>query len=74
MLIDVRTEEEFTQAHHETAVHIPLDTMQQADLPCGKDEHIILHCRSGARAQAAKEILESRGYTNVTLKDGTGAY
>lgn len=74
MLIDVRTKEEYEEGHHDGAVSIPLDTLQDISLPCGTDEEITLYCRSGGRAHVAQQILTSKGYTNVQLRNGTGAY
>jgi phage shock protein E len=69
MLIDVRTQEEFEEAHAQEVTHIPLDQILEnnlgpiADLP--KDTELHLHCRSGGRSGRAAEYLTSLGYTNV---------
>lgn len=74
MLIDVRTKEEYEDSHHDTAVNIPLDEIETHTFDNAPDAEMILYCRSGARAIFAKELLEKRGFTNVSLLNGTGAY
>jgi rhodanese-related sulfurtransferase len=36
----------------------------------GKDQHIVIHCRSGARATSAVSYLVTQGYTNVYNAQG----
>ena len=35
------------------------------EIPVGKDEEIVVHCKSGARSQRASQELKAAGYTNV---------
>lgn len=74
MLIDVRTPEEYNENHHDGAVNIPVDQLATCELAMPQDTEIVVHCRSGARAQAAQQILAQRGFTNVSLLNGTGAF
>lgn len=74
MLIDVRTKEEYTEAHHDTAINIPLNELETHALTVPLNEPIVIHCRSGARAQAGLDILKKRGFTNLSLRNDTGAY
>ena len=66
-LLDVRTEDEFYEAHIEGAILIPdfeIAARAEGDLP-DKGALIFIYCRSGRRsALAAKEML-GMGYTNV---------
>jgi phage shock protein E len=73
MLIDVRSADEFTAGHKDTAMNIPVNIIMQASIPVPKDHPIELYCRSGSRAKMAQLILKHRGFTNVSLLDGTGA-
>lgn len=71
LIIDVREPYEFKTGHVKNAVNIPLQNIIKgggnlADIP--KDTKIIVYCRTGNRSEAAKDILESKGYTNV--RDG----
>ena len=73
VVIDVRTPEEFATGHVEGAINIPYDAIKP-NLPAlariGKDENILLYCRSGRRSAIARESLAELGYRN--LQDGGG--
>lgn len=73
MLIDVRTADEFNAGHLDGAVNIPVQIIVKAVIPVPKDNSIELYCRSGSRAKMAQLILGHRGFTNVSLLNGTGA-
>ena len=67
IIIDARTEEEFTEGHIENAILIPeYEIAQRAEkeLP-DKDALILVYCRSGRRSKIASEELVKLGYTNV---------
>lgn len=66
--IDVRTPEEFAAGHPEGALLIPHDqiaSLISEQIP-DKDADIQLYCRSGRRADVARDILLQMGYTRVT--------
>jgi adenylyltransferase/sulfurtransferase len=46
---------------------IPLGQIESrlSDIPVGKNDEIIVHCKSGARSQKASLALKAAGYTNV---------
>ena len=46
---------------------IPLGQLgdRMGDIPVGKNDEILIHCRSGARSQKAALQLKEAGYTNV---------
>lgn len=67
MIIDVRTEEEFNDGHVEGATNISVTDIGTAKLSFDFEEKVEVYCATGARAMAAKEILEKRGFTNVDL-------
>ena len=65
-LYDVRTPEEFAAGFFAEATNLPLQDIQQGKLPdIPKDQKIYLYCRSGNRSGQAKQILASKGYTDV---------
>ncbi len=66
-IIDVRTQEEWRHGHVEGSILLPIDTLAIGKLPdLPKDARIYLYCRSGNRSELAKQILSSKGFTNVT--------
>ncbi len=67
ILLDVRTEEEFTESRIEGAVLIPdteIADRAPDELP-DKDARIFVYCRTGRRSAAAAIALINMGYTNV---------
>jgi phage shock protein E len=66
-VIDVRTDAEWAEGHHPAAMHMPHTTILEgkgfADLD--KNKPVVLYCRSGARAERAKDFLAAQGFTNV---------
>ena len=67
VILDVRTEEEFTEGHIENAILIPdyeIATKAEEILK-DKNQLILVYCRSGNRSKKASEALVDLGYTNV---------
>ena len=65
-LVDVRTPQEFAAGHVVGSVNIPVDEIG-ANLDKFEDKgNIIVFCRSGARAETAKDLLQKNGVKNVT--------
>lgn len=67
ILLDVRTPEEYAQAHIPGAVLIPdyeLEARAAEELP-NRGQMILVYCRSGRRSKAAAELLERLGYTCI---------
>lgn len=66
-VIDVRSDAEWEEGHHPDALHLPhtliLDGKGFADLD--KTKPVVLYCRSGGRAQRAKDYLVAQGFTDV---------
>ncbi len=73
VVIDVRTPEEFATGHVEGAINIPYDTIKP-NLPAlariGKDENVLLYCRSGRRSAIAMQTMSELGYRK--LQNGGG--
>lgn len=67
VLLDVRTIDEFNEAHIDGAVLVPYDAIDQYldRLPEDKDTTIIIYCRSGRRSAIAADTLIGMGYTQV---------
>ena len=67
VILDVRTEEEFNEAHIEGAVLIPdyeIGTKAESILN-DKEQLILVYCRSGRRSKNAAKELATLGYKNV---------
>lgn len=65
-ILDVREPHEY-QIVNLGAPLIPLGQLpaRLSEIPVGKNEEIIVHCRSGARSQKASLELKAAGFTNV---------
>ena len=72
-LIDIRERREWEQHHFKCAIHIPLSDLAKgigvATLKEIKkaDKKIYIHCRSGARARKAQEILAQYGCREIHI-------
>jgi phage shock protein E len=66
-IIDVRTQAEFKGGHHPNALHVPHTTILDGNGfdNLDKTKPVVLYCRSGGRAEQAKNYLEAQGFTNV---------
>ncbi|MDF0533601.1 rhodanese-like domain-containing protein [Shewanella yunxiaonensis] len=66
-VIDVRTAEEFAAGHLPEAHNIPYEQIIAGveKLNIGKDQPVVVYCRSGHRAGIAKTALEKSGYTQI---------
>jgi phage shock protein E len=66
-VIDVRTVAEFKDGHHPDAVHLPHTTILDGKGfdTLDKTNPVVLYCRSGGRAEQAKNYLAAQGFSNV---------
>ena len=67
VIIDARTESEFSGGHIPNAILIPeyeISARAENEIP-DKDTLILVYCRSGRRSKIAAEALVKLGYTNV---------
>ena len=67
VILDVRTEEEFSEAHIDGAILIPdYEIRAKAEsILTDKEQLILVYCRSGRRSKLAANELVTLGYTNV---------
>ncbi len=72
ILLDVRTQDEFSQGYIEGATLIPVQVLADnlAKLKSLKSKKIIVYCHSGNRSVAASRILIKNGFTPLNLKGG----
>lgn len=75
LVIDVRTAGEFMGGAFPNAINIPLDDIMagKADIGDNTEREIIVYCASGARSAYAQQVLEQKGFTNVTNGGGIAA-
>jgi rhodanese-related sulfurtransferase len=75
LVVDVRTPGEFMTGAFPDAINIPLDdiTAGKADFGTNTSREIIVYCASGARSAYAMQVLQQRGFTNVTNGGGIAA-
>lgn len=67
IILDVRTPEEFAEAHIPNAINVPNEVIGEDAIPelPKEDQMIFVYCRSGNRSKQASEKLVNLGYTNV---------
>ena len=66
VIVDVRTKEEYAEAHLKEAINIPYDEInKETDLD--KTKTILVYCKSGNRSNIAYETLKDLGYTVYDL-------
>lgn len=72
ILIDVRSEYEYSLAHASTSVSMPINTLYDgwSRLPRNKDKEIYIICSSGRLAGVAYDFLEHQGFRNIKRIEG----
>lgn len=71
-VLDVRSPAEFETVHIPGSYNVPLDTLREHrdELAQQLDDHIVLVCRSGMRAQQAERAFGDVGLANVHVLEG----
>jgi rhodanese-related sulfurtransferase len=67
VIIDVRTEKEFSEGSYPGAINLPIGDFKLSDYLEFRNDNIGLVCFSGARARDVKKFLETEGFQYVTL-------
>ena len=81
ILLDVREPAEFATLHIPGSINVPRGVLEQScewdydetvpELAAGREQEIVVICRSGKRSVLAADMLLRMGYTNVvSLKTG----
>lgn len=74
-LIDVREYPEFAGGHIEGSELVPLGTLGRVSEGWAREEPLTLVCRSGRRAEEARQALAAKGFTSLdVLKGGVEAW
>jgi len=81
VLLDVREPAEFSMLHIPGSINVPRGVLEQSCewdydetvplLAAGRDQEIVLICRSGKRSTLAADVMQKMGFSNViSLKTG----
>ena len=76
-LLDVRTSEEYAEAHLDKAINIDVKKqrfMDQAVERLDTTKVVAVYCRSGRRSANAAEMLAEKGFKAVNLEGGIIAW
>ena len=74
LILDVRSKGEYAGGHIKGSINIPVDQLGNDLLRLkAKDKPIITCCASGMRSASAKNILKSKGFTEVYNGGGWGS-
>lgn len=71
-LLDVRTAEEFAQAHIPSAINMDVNAENFDEMikSLDKNKTVALYCRSGRRSKIAAEKVAKAGYRVIELNEG----
>lgn len=65
-LLDVRTPGEFASGHIPGAINVPVQELERRLAEVGgKDQEIVIYCRSGNRSATAKRMLAQAGFSKL---------
>lgn len=70
MLLDVRTEGEFSRGHVGGAINIPVDELRERLDELDKSKTIIEYCQVGVRAHTAQRLLVQKGFRVLSVTGG----
>lgn len=71
VIIDVRSQEEFTEKHIPGAINIPLNELESRATGLSKQAIIITACgKGGGRSAQAAELLKQMGFINASFLCG----
>ncbi|MGE0652651.1 MAG: rhodanese-like domain-containing protein [Alphaproteobacteria bacterium] len=61
VLVDVREANEFAAEHIEGAIHVPLSTLDPANLPEAGGKTLVMQCAAGGRSARAVALCQQAG-------------
>ncbi len=72
LLLDVREQAEYAQAHILNARGLPLSQLEAriGDIEKFKDKPLIVYCATDNRSSSAAATLKKRGFSNVVILSG----
>lgn len=69
-ILDVRTQEEYNEAHIKGANLIPIQELEANLNKIPKDKKVVVHCAKGKRSAKACEILKDKGLKELYNVEG----
>ncbi|HTN51101.1 MAG TPA: FAD-dependent oxidoreductase [Anaeromyxobacter sp.] len=70
LVLDVRSDREYREAHLRGAVHVPVDEVRQRWEALPRDRRLVVYCRSGFRAHLVVRVLKEEGFRDVVNVTG----
>lgn len=64
-IIDVRSEEGYSESHIPNAQNIPLKEMEENDIELDKNGTYLIVCKVGKTSEKASKLLAENGYKNI---------
>lgn len=77
VIVDVRTDEEWSQGHVPGAIHVPVDQVDPGNntiKTLNKDAPVYFICASGGRSARAADRMAAAGYHALNVLGGTNAW
>ena len=74
ILLDTRTEYEYTRGHVDGFINIPLDELRQRLSEIDKEKAVYVMCQSGLRSYIATRILMQNGFEAYNFSGGYRFY
>ncbi len=75
VLLDVRTEEEYSDGHIPGSKNVPVERIEKvADVITDKNTPVYVYCLRGSRSASAVSAMEKMGYTNAKSIGGIASY
>jgi rhodanese-related sulfurtransferase len=76
LILDVRSNREWSTGHLKGAVHIPLHELQRRidELEKHKGREIVCYCQTGSRSVSAAIRLKRQGFTASNMRGGLGEW
>lgn len=65
VLLDVRSDDEWAEGHHEAAQHQPISKLIQEGIELDRSRHVTTMCGSGYRSNIAGSYLKSLGFAHA---------
>ncbi len=72
VILDVRNPDEYACGHIKGSLNIPLPELPSRWQELKDYKRVYIHCKRGARAKSARDLLATAGLTNLVCLDTAG--